>query len=336
MPESSDHSVSVIIPAHNAEGCLRTAVDSAWAQQWAPREVIVINDGSTDATAAVARSYGDRIVYLEQENLGQGAARNAGLAIAQGAYIAFLDADDYWKPEFLVACVEFLRTHAEAIAVSTGLITRMFDGSQVIHPRELCGGKAAARGPFVIERFFDVWSRYDHIRTGSNVICRSVIEKAGLQRADLRIAQDLEYWGYLATFGPWGFIPKPLWVGNSRQAARAHGWLRKYRQRRRLCPEVEQWERRIVPRLLPEQVEAFQVVRGRVALVLAHNKILGGSRDSARRMVHQYGPAMPACSLARVLRMGIKGHWIGWQLACNVILWHEWVKAAGVRITRKS
>jgi glycosyltransferase involved in cell wall biosynthesis len=334
MRESSDNSVSVIIPAHNAEHCLRHAVDSACNQQWPAREIIVINDGSTDATDAVAKSYGDRIVYMEQENLGQGAARNAGLAIAKGTFIAFLDADDYWKPEFLKTCVQFLLAHEETIAVSTGLITRMFDGSQIVHPADLCGDGAAVREPFVIDRFFELWARYDHIRTGSNIIRRSVVEKAGFQRADLRIAQDLEYWGYLATFGKWGYIPQPLWVGNSRRAARNKGWLRKYRGRRRLCPDVEQWESRIVPRLLPEQREAFEIVRGRVALIFAQNKILGGARAAARDIVHKYGPAMPACSLARVLRLGHKGRRIGWELACGLVLCREWIKAAGLRLGR--
>jgi hypothetical protein len=330
--ESSDNSVSVIIPAHNAQDCLRDAIDSALNQRLQPGEVIVINDGSTDATDAVAGSYGRRIVYIEQENLGQGAARNAGLAVARGACIAFLDADDYWKPEFLNICVEFLQTHKEAIAVSTGLITRMFDGSQVVHPRRLCGDGAAVREPFVIDRFFELWAQHDHIRTGSNVIRRSAIETAGWQRADLRIAQDLEYWGYLATFGKWGFVPQPLWVGNSRQMARRHGWLRKYRERRRLCPDVEQWESRIVPRLLPEEREAFQIVRGRVALAFAHNKILGGARASAMQIVREYGPAMPGCSLSRVLRLGVKGRWVGWQLACGLVVCREWTKAASLKL----
>jgi hypothetical protein len=325
-------SVSVIIPAYDVENCLRDAIDSAWGQQLPPKEIIVIDDGSTDATDAVARSYGSRIVYIKQEHTGQGAARNAGLAIARGEFVAFLDADDYWQPEFLKMCVRFLRSHEEAIAVSTGLITQMFDGSRVIHPRQLCGDDAAVKEPFMIDRFFDVWAQYDHVRTGSNVIRRSVIEKAGLQRADLRIAEDLEYWGYLATFGKWGFIPQPLWVGNSRRAALAKGWIHKYRLRWRSCPDVDLWEKRILPRLSSEQLDAFEIVRGRVALAFAQNKILGGARASARRIVREYGPAMPACSLARLLRLGVKGRWIGWQVACGIVLCHEWAKAAGLSL----
>ena len=68
------------------------------------------------------------------------------------------------------------------------------------------------------------------------MIRRRAIETAGHQRADLSISQDLEYWGYLATYGKWGFIPKPLWVGAPGQAAKAKGWQNRYHRRRRLCP----------------------------------------------------------------------------------------------------
>jgi glycosyltransferase involved in cell wall biosynthesis len=329
---SGGGSVSVIIPAYEAANHLRGAIDSALGQQLPPEEVIVINDGSTDATDAVGKSHGSRIVYVQQSHAGQGAARNAGLAIAKGEFVAFLDADDFWRPEFLRTCVQFLRTHGDAVAVSTGLITQMFDGSHVIHPPELCGDGAVAREPFMIDRFFDAWARYDHVRTGSNVIRRSVIDKAGFQRVDLPITEDLEYWGYLATFGKWGFIPQPLWMGNSRRAAVAQGWIHKHRLRWRSCPDVESWEERIVPRLLPEQRQAFEIVRGRIALIYAQNKILGGARASARRIVRQYGAAMPTCSLTRILRLGIKGHWLGWQVACGIVQCHEWAKAAGLSL----
>jgi glycosyltransferase involved in cell wall biosynthesis len=334
MPESPDSSASVIIPAHNAEGCLRDAVDSALNQRLSPAEVIVVNDGSTDGTDAVAKSYGRRIVYLEQENLGPGAARNVGLAQAKGTYVAFLDADDYWKPEFLQECVTFLRSHEEVIVVSTGLVTRMLDGTEMVHPAALCGGEAACKAPYVIEDFFDTWARFDHVRTGSVVIRRSVVERVGLQRADLRLAQDLEYWAYLATFGRWGFIPQPLWVGNSRQRAREKGWAKKYRPRRRLCPDLEQWESRVIPRLAPPQRASFEVVRGRIALWYAQNKILAGARAPARRLVLKYGRLMPSCATSRVMQLGVRGGWLGWRLACTVISCWEWMKAAGLRTGR--
>jgi glycosyltransferase involved in cell wall biosynthesis len=112
--------VSVIIPAYNVESILSRAVESALTQDPPPHEIIVINDGSTDNTASVAKRYGDRIRYIEQTNQGQGPARNAGLSVCSGEYIGFLDADDYWLPGFIKATTEFLEKNPAAIAVSTG------------------------------------------------------------------------------------------------------------------------------------------------------------------------------------------------------------------------
>ncbi|MBM3883621.1 MAG: glycosyltransferase [Verrucomicrobia bacterium] len=208
----SKSSVSVIIPAYLAEHSLPATLDSVWAQTLPAHEVIVINDGSPDRTADVVRRYGDRIIYIEQENAGQGAARNRGLERATGEFVAFLDADDYWRPEFLSRCVAFLRAHPETVAVSTGCILKLRDGRERVLPPCL-NGKSNQHAR-VLEKFFRFWAEQDHVRTGSNVIRRSVINQAGFQRADLRMSQDSEYWGYIATHGQWGFIPEPLWVGN--------------------------------------------------------------------------------------------------------------------------
>ena len=86
--------VSVIINVYNGEAYLAEAIDSVQAQTYAHRELIVVDDGSTDGTAGVAARYGDALRYLRQENAGIGAARNLGIEHARGEYLAFLDADD--------------------------------------------------------------------------------------------------------------------------------------------------------------------------------------------------------------------------------------------------
>jgi glycosyltransferase involved in cell wall biosynthesis len=100
---------SVIIPAYNAKDTLARALDSVLAQSWPAFEIIVIDDGSIDATAAVAASYGEKIRYLRQDNAGVSAARNHGARIASGDWLAFLDADDWyyldrlkWHGEWIV------------------------------------------------------------------------------------------------------------------------------------------------------------------------------------------------------------------------------------------
>ena len=92
---------SCVIPVYNGQRFLGEALDSALAQSHPPYEIIVIDDGSTDATPAVAARYGDRITYHRQKNAGPAAARNCGFRVANGELVAILDADDLWHPEKL-------------------------------------------------------------------------------------------------------------------------------------------------------------------------------------------------------------------------------------------
>ena len=104
MPE-----VSIVMPAYNAAAFIGWAIDSVLAQTHSGWELIVVNDGSTDDTEAVVRSYGEaRIRCLRQANQGPGAARNLGLANSQGDCVIFLDADDWWDARCLAALVEGL------------------------------------------------------------------------------------------------------------------------------------------------------------------------------------------------------------------------------------
>lgn len=97
----SADSVSVIVPVYNGEKYLREALDSVLNQSMRPFEVLVIDDGSTDATADIVRQYGERICYISRSNGGAAAARNDGIKNAACNYIAFLDADDYWDKQKL-------------------------------------------------------------------------------------------------------------------------------------------------------------------------------------------------------------------------------------------
>jgi glycosyltransferase involved in cell wall biosynthesis len=93
--------ISCIIPAYNGEAYLSHALDSILAQTHRPLEIIVVDDGSTDATPAIATAYGPQVRYVCQANAGPAAARNLGLQEARGELIAFLDQDDVWHPDKL-------------------------------------------------------------------------------------------------------------------------------------------------------------------------------------------------------------------------------------------
>jgi glycosyltransferase involved in cell wall biosynthesis len=97
----SEPLVSCIVPVHNCERFLGAALESVLAQTQAATEPIVVDDGSTDGSADVARSFGEAVAYVYQANAGHAAARNRGLELARGDFVAFLDADDLWLPDKL-------------------------------------------------------------------------------------------------------------------------------------------------------------------------------------------------------------------------------------------
>lgn len=95
-------SISVIIPAYNAEKYLAEAIESALHQTRPAKEIVVVDDGSSDRTREVVQSFGEKVRIIQHEaNQGVGAARNTGVAASDGDYVAFLDADDKWLPEHL-------------------------------------------------------------------------------------------------------------------------------------------------------------------------------------------------------------------------------------------
>lgn len=116
--------VSVIVPLYNKAPHVRRCLESIGAQTLKDFEVIVVDDGSTDASGAVAREFRDpRFQVVSQPNAGPGAARNRGVSLAQGDLLAFLDADDEWFPEFLDQNVRALdQAGPEVATVSSGYI----------------------------------------------------------------------------------------------------------------------------------------------------------------------------------------------------------------------
>lgn len=90
--------VSVVITAYNEEEYIAEALESVLEQTYRNVEIVVVDDGSTDATGEVVKAYGDAVQYVWKENGGSASARNRGIRESQGAYVAFLDADDLWRP----------------------------------------------------------------------------------------------------------------------------------------------------------------------------------------------------------------------------------------------
>ena len=110
--------ISVIVPVFNRAHCVRVALASVLAQTYQDFELIVVDDGSTDGSVEVLKSYGEKIRLIVQKNAGAGAARNTALRVARGKWIAFLDSDDHWLPEKLETQMRFINQYKTPVCYS--------------------------------------------------------------------------------------------------------------------------------------------------------------------------------------------------------------------------
>lgn len=128
-----DPLVSVILPVFNGERTLQRALNSILQQSYRSLEITVVDDGSTDQTAAVAQS-NSNIRYVRQQNMGPAAARNCGAQQAAGAMLAFLDADDAWHPSKIKKQVDHLLTHPKLGFVLCQMTTVVEKGASLSSP----------------------------------------------------------------------------------------------------------------------------------------------------------------------------------------------------------
>ncbi len=198
-------SVSVIIPNYNYGRFVTEAITSALQQTYAPLEVIVVDNGSTDDSRQVLEKISDaRVVKLFQENKGQSGARNAALKVARGDLVAFLDADDVWLPGKLAKQVALLANHAVGL-VYCGL--RKVDAKlepldePFIMPRHR--GKALDR--FALEAAAVVCGG-----ESTALLRASILKKAGEFDPRLSIGTGWDMWRRMASRAEIDFSPEPL------------------------------------------------------------------------------------------------------------------------------
>jgi len=169
--------VSYIVPVYNGEAYLAEALDSILAQTLPALEVLVVDDGSSDGTAAIARRYGDRITYLRQPHAGQSAARNHGVRVARGDLVAFLDADDLAHPTKLAR--QLARFEARPELDLCQALTRNFWSPEVPAER-----RRAARGlPRPHRGNILTW-----------LVRRTLFERIGGFDPDMRFGETVEWY----------------------------------------------------------------------------------------------------------------------------------------------
>jgi GT2 family glycosyltransferase len=246
MPPSPLHpTVSVVIPAFNAESSIDAALKSVFAQSYRDLEVVVVDDGSTDGTASRLEAWRGRVRAVRQPNGGPGRARNVGILATSGPLIAFLDADDTWLPDKLEEQVAYFARFPHTGLLHTAVLSsrlaspygpRADDGSDVsysVSPPQVedgtevpCyertaesigaeGGPAAAAGHAEAPRaaFCEVFHTDVDVNTLTVMVPRKVLECVGLfdERREVHV-EDWDLWLRIAAEYPVGYLARPTAV----------------------------------------------------------------------------------------------------------------------------
>lgn len=192
---------SVVIPTYNRAKYIGRAIRSVLAQTCDDYEIIVVDDGSTDSTRRIVRSFGSQVRYIRQRNRGPSEARNAGIRAARGQYIAFLDSDDRFTPNKLAENKAYLEAHPEC----KFLYSWYYDvrGKRRILQK--------VKQYHDLEQFrYRLYRRSFTIRTSTVVVHRSCFDKVGLFHPGYRYSQDWDMWLRLAAHYLGHGLRKPL------------------------------------------------------------------------------------------------------------------------------
>lgn len=193
--------ISVVIPLYNKQNSIVATLQSVLAQTYKNYEVIVVDDGSTDRSVEVAEAtlrkfsgcptgYGLEFRVIRKENGGVSSARNAGILAAKGEYIAFLDGDDLWHPEYLDTLQQLIVDYPDAALYGIGCTTTHGDKiPENVTPSTLRG------------EVEDVWNNYPGYWTGSSSSSRARLLEIGLFDTRMTHGEDIDMWWRLLLSG---------------------------------------------------------------------------------------------------------------------------------------
>jgi GT2 family glycosyltransferase len=200
--------VSVIIPTYNRAGVIGETIENVLQQTYAKIELIVVDDGSTDDTQSVLKSYGSRIRWTFQENVGPSAARNRGLAMAKGDIIAFQDSDDSWHPQKLTRQVSLLQRGGDSV------VCCLCNTTIELADRVVGSFENAPVYPTIEEGIWlnvtEVLATRCILFNQAAAIRRDVLMRIGGFDESFRLMEDVELALRLSLEGPWAFIREPL------------------------------------------------------------------------------------------------------------------------------
>lgn len=254
MTQEPSPTISVVIPLYNKGPFVERAVQSVLRQTCQDFEIVVVNDGSTDAGPGSVERLGDsRIRLISQSNAGVSAARNRGIKEARASLVAFLDADDEWEPEFLATILRLRARYPECAVFATGYVLCYDDGRT---RRPILRGIAPEPWEGVLADYFAIAARGDPpLWTSAVAVKKSAIDDIGGFPVGIAAGEDLLTWARLAVRWPIAYARVPRAVFHAGSVFTLHR-----------SPSLEDPVGKELTRLLKQHGKTLKGLRGYVAL----------------------------------------------------------------------
>jgi glycosyltransferase involved in cell wall biosynthesis len=197
-----EDSVGVVIPAYNAERFLATAIESALAQTHPPTQTVVVDDGSSDGTGAIARRFAPRVSCIRQSNAGVASARNRGAETLGTRWLAFLDADDFWRADKLERQLAAAR-QADAAVVFCHV--ELVDAEGLVIPSSRTVDTSLDIEPLILHS-----ATIPQATSSTALLRRDVFEAVGGYDSQLATMADWDLLIRLRLRGPFAYVEAPL------------------------------------------------------------------------------------------------------------------------------
>jgi glycosyltransferase involved in cell wall biosynthesis len=271
--------ISVVIPLYNKEEHIARAIDSVLGQSYMNFELIIIDDGSTDKSADVAKKYQDeRICIIKQENLGVSAARNSGIEQSRAEIIAFLDADDAYKDNFIESIVALNRGHPEAVAFALSYeeVSPLAESNHRI--------KSPIKDNKIIDlpEFIRIWKNGSQISASSIAVRKDVIIAAGGFPVGVKLGEDIDTWIRLLFIGPIVYDSRPgsvYFLDANNRATKSYPPPERYE----FFDTLDKWI--ISNKVTDEMAEEINEFKNFFRLSHAHYQIRLGRQTAGRKLL---------------------------------------------------
>jgi hypothetical protein len=282
-------SISVVVPAYNIGPYIARAIESILAQTLQPDEIIIVNDGSTDNTSEEIANFGEKVRCIHQQNGGLSAARNTGIKASTGKWIAFLDGDDEWLPDYLQTQIDLLKRNPELKWSSGNYLQCLCDEDRRKANMDAGTISQLTDGKDYFEDYLSALQKGTPGCANTVIVRTDVFEQAGLFLEGLKRAEDMDMWLRVSCHYPQiGFIAEPLAIYH---LVREGCLSRQYTPVELYCDLIE---RQLEYAKEHERLDKFQPVASWLLQGWMRSFLFDARGDDIRFMLKKFNNIIPA------------------------------------------